>query len=145
MKENLYRLCEENRAQLFLSAIQLNLDEVYTRCATYKTIGDIFAADIYSHKNCIKRSRLQYQRNVDELMQEDELGAGSNNELHEAFNKMTGELNLATSGYLISACHDIINEDLEGYTVNNHKVNQMLIAHFEEEICFTYPREKSKP
>ena len=45
--ENLYRLCEENLAQLFLSAIQLNLDEVYTRCATYKTIGDISAADIY--------------------------------------------------------------------------------------------------
>ena len=32
--EDLYRLCEENRAQLFLSAIKLNLDEVYTRCAT---------------------------------------------------------------------------------------------------------------
>ena len=143
--ENLYRLCEENRAQLFLSTIQLNLDEVYTRCATYKTIGDIFAADIYSHKNCTKRSRLQYQRNADELMQEDDLGADSKYELHEAFNKMTGELNLATSGYLISACRDIINEDLEGYTVNNRKVNQMLIAHFGEEICFTYPRDKSKP
>ena len=73
------------------------------------------------------------------------LGADSNNELHEAFNKMTGELNLATSGYSISACRDIINEDFEGYTVNNRKVKQMLIAHFGEEICFIYPRDKSKP
>ena len=122
----------------------MNLDKVYTRCATYKTIGDIFSADIYSHKNCMKRYLLQYQRNADELMQEDDLGADSDNELHEAFNKMTGELNLATSGYSIYACRDIINEDLEGYTVNNRKVKkQMLVAHFGEEICFTYPRDKA--
>ena len=81
--EKLYRLCEENRAQLFLSAIQLNLDEVCTRWATYKTIGDIFAADIYSHQNCMKRYLLQYQRNADELTQEDDLGADSNNELQD--------------------------------------------------------------
>ena len=92
----------------------------------------------------MKRYLLQYQRNAEELMQEDNLGADSNNELHEAFNKMTGELNLATSGYSMSACRDIINEDPEGYTVNNRKVKQMLIAHFGEEICFTYPRDKSK-
>ena len=92
----------------------------------------------------MKRYLLQYQRNADELMQEDDLGADSNNELHEAFNQMTSELNLATSGYSISACRDI-NEDLEGYTVNNRKVKQMLIAHVGEEICFTYPRNKSKP
>ena len=128
-----------------MSAIKFNSDEVYIRCATYKTIGNILAADIYSHKNSMKKYLLQYQRNADELMQEDDLGADSNNELHEAFNKMTGELNLATSGYSISACRDIINEDLEGYTVNNRKVKQMLIAHFGEEICFTYPRDKSKP
>ena len=92
----------------------------------------------------MKRYLLQYQRNADELMQEDDLGADSNNELHKAFNKMTGELNLATSGYSISACRDIINEDLEGYTVNNRKVKkQMLIAHFGEEICFIYPRDKA--
>ena len=93
----------------------------------------------------MKRYLLQYQRNADELMQEDDLGADSDNELHEAFNKMTGELNLATSGYSISACRDIINEDLEGYTVNNRKVKkQMLITHFGEEICFTCPSRQSK-
>ena len=52
----------------------------------------------------MKRYLSQYQRNADELMQEDELGADSNNELHQAFDKMTGKLNLATSGYAISAC-----------------------------------------
>ena len=67
--ENLYRLYEENRARLYLSAIKLNLDKVYTRCATYKTAGYMFAADIYSHKNCMKRYLIQYQRNADELTQ----------------------------------------------------------------------------
>ena len=135
----------KKRVQMILSAIKLNLDEVYTRCATYKTIEHIFADDIFSHKNCMKRYLLQYQRNADEIVQEDGLDAYSNDELHEAFNKMTSELNLATSRYSISACHDIMNENLEEYTVNNRKVKRMLIAHFGEEICFTYPRDKSKP
>ena len=59
---NLCRICEEKRAKLFLCAIRLNLDEVYTRCSTYKTAEHIFAADKVSHKNCIKRYLLQYQR-----------------------------------------------------------------------------------
>ena len=47
---NLYRIIEK-RAKLLLCAIELNLDEVYTRCSPVK---HIFAADIVSHKNCMK-------------------------------------------------------------------------------------------
>ena len=59
--ENLHRLCEEKWAKMFLFAVKLNLDDVYTRCSTYKTVEHIFATDIVSHKNCMKRYLLQYQ------------------------------------------------------------------------------------
>ena len=70
--ENLYRLCEEKRAKMFLSAIKLNLDDVYTRCSTYKTVEHIFGADIVSHKHCMKRNLLQYQRNAEEIINYDD-------------------------------------------------------------------------
>ena len=57
---------------------------------------------------------------------------------------MISQLNIETNGYAISTCCDILNENLEGYAVSNHKVKQMVIAHFGEDICFTYPKEKRK-
>ena len=144
--ENLYRLCEEKRAKMFLCAIKLNLDDVYTRCSTYKTVEHIFAVDIVSHKNCMKRYLLQYQRNAEEIINyddddDDEYG-GTDSDLEEAFKQMISQLNIETNGYAISTSRDILNENLDRYAVSNRKVKQMLIAHFGEDICFTYPKEK---
>ena len=51
-KDNkLFRLCETDRANLFISATKFNLDDVYTRISFYKTKEKLFAADILSHKN----------------------------------------------------------------------------------------------
>ena len=145
--ENLYRLCEEKRAKMFLCAIKLNLDDVYTRCSTYKTVEHIFAADIVSHKNCMKRYLLQYQRNAEEIINyddDDDEYAGTDSDLEEAFKQMISQLNIETNGYATSTCRDILNENLEGYAVSNRNVKQMLIAHFGEDICFTYRKEKRK-
>ena len=49
-----YRISKENRAKQFLAAVKFNKDDVFTRCALFKTVGDIFAADLYSHKKCIQ-------------------------------------------------------------------------------------------
>ena len=54
-----------------LSAIRYNIDEVYTRCRTYKTLEHIFAADIVSHSNCMKLYLLKYQRKMEEIMSYD--------------------------------------------------------------------------
>ena len=140
---NLYRICEEKRTKLFLCAIRLTLDEVYTRCSTYKTAEHIFAADIVSHKNYIKRYLLQYQRYAEEIINYDEPDDDSDIDVEEAFTTMLSQLHLETKGYTISACHDILNSKLEGYAISNRKVKQMLIKHFGEEICFTYPKEKT--
>ena len=43
-----YRLSEPSRAQAFLDAIKLNLDEVYTRCSIYQSKEDLYAAESQS-------------------------------------------------------------------------------------------------
>ena len=126
---------------MFLCAIKLNLDEVYTRCSTYKTVQHIFAADIFSHKNCMKRYILQY---AEEIINDDELDDESDIDLNEAFKTMISELYLDTEGYAISSCRDILNSKLDGYAISNRKVKQLLINHFGEEICFTYPKDRTK-
>ena len=53
-----YRISElktgKTRASRFLSAFKYNGDEVSTKCIFLKSIGDIFAADIYYHSNCLR-------------------------------------------------------------------------------------------
>ena len=95
----------------------------------------------------MKRYLLQYQRNTEEIINyddDDDEYAGTDSDLEEAFKQMISQLNIETNGYAISTCRDISNENLEGYAVSNRKVKQMLIAHFGEDICFTYPKEKRK-
>ena len=46
-----YRLCEMNRAKNFIKTYNFNKGKVYNKCILYKTPGDVFAADIYAHKN----------------------------------------------------------------------------------------------
>ena len=41
------RICEARRAQLFLSAINFFKDAIYNRFIYLKSIGDVYAADIY--------------------------------------------------------------------------------------------------
>ena len=45
------RISEARRASLFLSTIEFNKDEVFTRCILLGSPGDIFAADIMYYKN----------------------------------------------------------------------------------------------
>ena len=128
----LYRISEAKRAQMFLCAIKLNLDVVYTRCSTYKTKEHIFAADIMSHRNCMKRYLLQYQRKVEDIIYYDDLDTDSDDETQGAFKAMLAEIPLDKNGYAVSTCRDILNQQLEGYQISNRKVKQMLIKHFGE-------------
>ena len=71
-----------------MCAIKLDLDEVYTRCSTCKIVEHIFAADIVSHKNCMKRYLLQYQRNAEEIINYEEADDDSDVDVEEAFRAM---------------------------------------------------------
>ena len=50
---DVFRICENERAQSFLDATKYNLNEVYTKTSTLNTIQDVFPSDVYCHKLCI--------------------------------------------------------------------------------------------
>ena len=104
----------------------------------------MYRCSIFSHKNCMKRYILRYQRNAEEIINYDEPDHGSDIDLNEAFKAMISELYLDTKGYAISSCRDILNSKLDGYAISSRKVKQTLINHFREEICFIYPKGRTK-
>ena len=52
---------------------------------------------------------------------------------------------LGKKGYTVSFCRDAINAKLGVDKLNNKQVKQLLIEFYGEDICFTYPKDKSKP
>ena len=44
-----------NQARNIVKAYYFSKDKVCNKCILYKTLGDVFAADIYAHKNCMKK------------------------------------------------------------------------------------------
>ena len=141
-KDNkLYRLCENDRADLFLSATRFNLDEVFTRASLYDKKEKLFAADILSHKKCMNRYLLQYKRDMDRNISynlED-----FDEELKEQFRIMTENLDLDNNAYTVSYCCNFLNEKLN-QNINNRQVKSLLIDHYGENICFTYPKDRKK-
>lgn len=49
-----YRICESKRANTFLSAASYFGDEVFSRVADLSSDTSVFAADLYSHPNCMR-------------------------------------------------------------------------------------------
>ena len=56
----LYRISESNRATLFLDALNFYKDEVQTRCTFLDTAGNVFAADVFYHGNCLHKYLLRW-------------------------------------------------------------------------------------
>ena len=138
----LYRLCEPPRVQKFMDALKFKLDEVYTRCSIYQTVKDLFAADILSHKSCMNRYLIQYQRELTDALDEEE--DGNQSDLKQAFETILEEINLEKNAYSLSECRDKLNEQLKDCQVSNRQLKKMHISEFGQDICFSYPRDKQK-
>ena len=104
------RIYETKRAKQFLSAIKFNKEEVFTRCILCKAVGDIFAADVMYHKNCMT-NYMKFQRDVGEILD------GKDDQCHtdivkEKFREMVSTLELDKEGYAVSGCRDVLNNNL---------------------------------
>ena len=110
-----YRVCETNRAKNFIKVYNFHKDKVYDKCILYKTPGDIFAADIFAHKNCMKKYIKRYLDNVEELLKtfdDVEKEEAKASEVQLAIDELCLNLDLETKGYEISVCRDQVNDKL---------------------------------
>ena len=143
-----YRISEASRAKLFIQAYTYNKDDVYTRCVFWRTAGDIFAADLYAHKSCMKWYLKQYSNHIHDTLESlREIEAEETNEtkVQEAFDSVCDQLELTSRGYAVSECRKSINDLLGGtdLEVNNRQVKSELIRRYGTRICFTYATNKS--
>ena len=105
------RIIEARIASLFLSAIKFNKDEVFTRCILLGSPGDIFAADIMYHKNCLSNYLRKFERKV-EMIMNPSLDSAENVEIINIFQEFVRTINIKNHAYCLSDCSDSFNEVL---------------------------------
>ena len=105
------RICEPRRAKQLLTAVKFNNDDVYTRCILYKTIGDVFAADLVYHKNCMTNYLVKFHRDVSDLLDENDEQCNDDT-VNVYFVEMIKTLELEKRGYAVSDCRDVLNTQL---------------------------------
>ena len=145
--EPLYQICDPNRARLFLAAYSFNKDEVWERCVLYNSIGDIFAADLVSHNDCMKGYVQKFRRSLNTLNNlVNECTETSSTAVEEMLSEYCDTLNFDTTGYDLSTCREAVNRRLseKSIEIDNRQLKQYLKQRFGEDICFTYPRDKRK-
>ena len=91
----------------------------------------------------MNRYLLQYKRDMQVETENSRDDCGEN--VKKGFNTFLNTLELGKKGYTVSFCRDAINAKLGVDKLNNKQVKQLLIEFYGEDICFTYPKDKSKP
>jgi hypothetical protein len=140
----LYRISESDRAALFIDALNFYNDEVKTRCVFLDAAGDVFAADILYHGNCLRQYLLKYKRQVDALFENIER---SNQAATIDLNckRVFDSLDFKTSTYSVTHIRDLVNANLEtDQQIDNRRTKVFLIKYFRDTICFTYPDDRRK-
>ena len=77
------------------------MDTVFTRCSLYKCPGDIYAADLYYHNQCMSRYILQYKRRVNLVLDhlaDDESHTASGDIFTSAFQSMIAKIDINQNG-----------------------------------------------
>ena len=108
---NKIRVCERRSAQKLLSATRFFKDDVHTRCVLLESPGDVFAADIPYHKNCMSSYILKFKRELEWVMMDDEDNVDDS--VEALFNDVLQTLNLRQEAHYISTARDLLNDRLK--------------------------------
>ena len=112
------RISEAIRVSLFVPAINFIKNKVFTRCILLGSTGDIFAANIMHHKNCLSNYLRKFEREVEVIMNPP-LDSAENVEITNTFQELLMTINI-NHAYCLSDCRDSFNEVLnrQGMNVN---------------------------
>ena len=113
------RISEARRASLFLSAIIFNKDEVFNRYILLGSPGDIFAADIMCHKNCLSNYLRKFEREV-EMIMNPPLDNAQNVEINNISQKFVKTISIKKHANLLPDCRDSFNVVLKRQGMNGN-------------------------
>ena len=108
-----YRIGDASRAKKLLKAAAFNKDSVQTRIIFMKTVGDVFAADIMYHNNCLIKYFMQFQRDVDALMEINFDDPDQIPLVESTFRSFINEIDITKRGYALSDVRDALIKELE--------------------------------
>lgn len=111
MKGNVkrYRICEIKRAKQLISEMRFFRDDIYDRCVLLETAGDIFAADIKYHSNCLSNFLLKFKRKV-ELIVNDKHDFTKTEDIDQMFRDILEQIDLQHQAIHVSTVRDLLNE-----------------------------------
>ena len=102
------RISVMKRAKQFLSATKLFKDDVYTRTIFLNNVGDVFAADILYHRNCLSNYILKFQRDLQLIMDNEE--DTTDEDGVTVVDEIIEQLNLKNEAYHLSDFRDMVNK-----------------------------------
>ena len=141
-----YRICERTRAKCFLAAVRFNQDDVYKRCVLYEKPGDVYAADLYSHKDCMRKYLLKFNRDARSVLNSMDSVDENETSIHSAFDNHCSTLDLESKGYDLATCRNYMNTLLPSdEEITNLSLKNLLIKKYGGDIAFTYSLDSSKP
>ena len=143
----LYRVSEmkegDCRASRFLSAMKYNNDEITKKYIYCTTVGDIYAADVMYHGNCMTNYLKKYERNVNQLIQNMQREDYENYK-SDGIEKLLNRLDFEHQAYSITDITRMINKELS-LQFDNRRAKGQLIKCFGEKLSFSYSTDRSKP
>ena len=110
------RICENRGAKLFLSATKFFKDTVYDRRSLLGNIGDVFAADVLYHKNCMSSYILKFDRELDQLINSDD--TVFDNSTEDVFDRAISNLDVNNEAHYVSNVQDSVNQEFEKSSVS---------------------------
>ena len=136
-----FRLSESDRAKKFLDAAVFFQDETYLRTCDLQDISAVFGADLYFHKNCVRKYLLKYDR------------ADAKNEVEPtespkitAFKHFISEIEHGLqngAGYVLSVLRDHINEN-NSNSFTNQELKILFIHRYGDNLRISYPNQRNE-
>ena len=120
--KNLFRIETDKRVKKLLAACKFFKD-VFTRCSLMGKPGDVFAADVLYHRNCLNSYILKFKRELETLIAVMEDDDTVNESSMVIIDDALGNLKLENTAYSLSSVRDHINQKLESSEIG------MLLLH----------------
>ena len=120
-----YHISEVNVAKTLLKAANFNKDSVHTQCILFKNVGDVFAADVMYHSNCLNKYFKIFRYDIDSLMVfeiEDD-----KDRLEDTFKELITSMDINKHGYVLSDVRDLMNEKLKEEETGENKFSSCFV------------------
>ena len=143
------RISTFERAQMFLDATHFFKDEVYDRVPDLEEPGDVLAADIYYHKDCLRKYLLVFERNIKGNKMSRKNPIADQSEMkHQIFTHVMSQIDPLLNrnyGFTVSEIRHLMEEEIGEKPVGslyNKDIKKMLISHYGDQIQFAKNNRK---